>query len=84
MHACGPSLKWTVEHCQRVGQGVTTLSGHQQRRGNWVEHMNDTLISLSGTRWSVLSEPAVEVPWRTFDWLGSVACFGTWEGVQVL
>ena len=38
--------------------------------------MNDTLISLSGTRWSVLSEPAVEVPWRTFDWLGSVACFG--------
>ena len=76
MHACGPSLKWTVENCQRVGQGVTTLSGHQQRRGNWVDHMNDTLISLSGTRWSVLSEPAVEVPWRTFDWLGSVACFG--------
>jgi hypothetical protein len=51
MHACGPSLKWTVEHCQRVGQGVTTLSGHQQRRGNRVDHMNDT---RSQSQWNPL------------------------------
>ena len=83
MHACGAEFKWTVEHFQRLGQGVTTLSGHQQRRGNRVDH---NAHSLSGTRWSVLSEPAVEVPWRTFDWLGSVRgmLWQTWAGVQVL